>query len=139
MMEISLIQAWATTIPDRPGELARVLAPISSIGARIEFVSARRSEPGKGIVYIAPLESDEEQQAARRVGFEPANMGMLRLAGMDGPDIATALAQELLAQAQINLRGAAAVALERRSLLYLAFDSLLDAERAAEVLERAMV
>lgn len=141
MMSVTSIDVWSAPVRDESGGLAAVLAPVAMAGADLEFIAARREsdKPGEGVVFIAPLEGREQHQAAERVGFRPAEIGMVRVEGPDSPGVAAALMQELLAASGLSIRGASAVARHRHCCLYLAFDSREEAEQAAEILQHANV
>ena len=66
------VDVWAATIEDRPGDLAHVLAELREAGADLQFMIARRTEPGKGVVFVTPLRGDREIAAAAQVGFNVA-------------------------------------------------------------------
>ena len=57
---------WAATIDDKSGALALVLAELREAGADLQFIIARRAEPGKGVVFVTPLQGDREIAAAAR-------------------------------------------------------------------------
>ena len=63
------IDVWAATIEDKPGGLAQALATLRDAGADLQFIIARRAEPGKGVVFVTPLRGDREIAAAAQVGF----------------------------------------------------------------------
>ena len=62
---------WAATIPDQAGGLADVLSALRQAGADLQFIVARRApeESGKGVVFVTPLQSDQEINVAAQVGF----------------------------------------------------------------------
>ena len=66
------VDVWAATIEDKPGELAHALAELREAGADLQFIIARRAEPGKGVVFVTPLRGDREIAAAALVGFNVA-------------------------------------------------------------------
>jgi len=63
------VDVWAASIEDRPGELAHALAELREAGADLQFIIARRAEPGKGVVFVTPLRGDREIAAAAQLGF----------------------------------------------------------------------
>ena len=67
------VDVWAATIEDRPGGLARLLAALREAGADLQLIIARRAEPGKGVVFVTPLQGDREIAAAAQVGFNVAH------------------------------------------------------------------
>ncbi len=66
---VERVDVWAATIEDKPGDLAHVLAELREAGADLQFIIARRAEPGKGVVFVTPLRGDREIAAAAQVGF----------------------------------------------------------------------
>jgi hypothetical protein len=130
---------WAATIPDRPGGLAEVLAALREAGADLRFVIARRApeEPGKGVVFVTPLQGDAEISAAAQVGFNVTrHLHSVRVMGPDRPGMAAVLTQKL-AEGGINLRGYSASVIGTQFVAYVALDSLDDANRAIEILGKA--
>ncbi|MFO1205288.1 MAG: ACT domain-containing protein [Burkholderiales bacterium] len=130
------IDVWAATIPDRPGGLADVLGILRDAGANLQSIISRRApdEPGKGIVFVTPLQGDREIAAAAEVGFNVTRtLHSVRVIGRDEPGIAAKLAQKL-AEAGINLRGFSASALGTQFVAYAAVDSMQDATKAIETL-----
>ena len=90
------VDVWAATIEDRPGDLAHVLTELREAGADLQFIIARRAEPGKGVVFVTPLRGDREIAAAAQVGFNvPHTLHSVRVIGRDRPGIAAELTQKL--------------------------------------------
>ena len=90
------VDVWAATIEDRPGDLAHVLAELREAGADLHFIIARRTEPGKGVVFVTPLRGDREIAAAAQVGFNVARtLHSVRVMGHDRPGIAAELTRSL--------------------------------------------
>ncbi|HLB13834.1 MAG TPA: ACT domain-containing protein [Burkholderiales bacterium] len=130
---------WAATIPDRPGGLAEVLTTLREAGADLQFIIARRAPeaPGKGVVFVTPLQGDREIRAAAQVGFNVAqSLHSVRVMGPDRPGIAAELAQKL-ADGGINLRGFSASVIGAQFVAHMAVDSLDDVNKVIEILEKA--
>jgi hypothetical protein len=130
---------WAATIPDRPGGLAEVLTALREAGADLQFIVARRApeEPGKGVVFVTPLQSDAEISVAAQVGFNVTrHLHAVRILGADRPGVAAALTHKL-AEAEINLRGFSASVVGQQFVAYVAVDSMDDATKAMGILEKA--
>jgi len=62
---------WAAPIQDRPGALAELLAGLHDAGADLQFINSRRApeKPGTGVVFVTPLQGDQEIRAAAELGF----------------------------------------------------------------------
>jgi hypothetical protein len=140
-MELSVerVEVWAATIDDKPGGLAKVLSVLRDAGADLQFIVARRTPEasGKGVVFVAPLQGDSATRAATQVGFSVTpSLHSVRVMGLDQLGIIAQLAQ-MLADGGINLRGVSAAVLGTQFIAYLAVDSLDDAEKAIDLLQRA--
>ena len=128
---------WAATIEDKPGGLAHVLAELREAGADLQFIISRRAEPGKGVVFVTPLQGDREIAAAAQVGFNVADtLHSVRVMGHDRPGVAAELTQKL-ANKGINLRGFSLSVMGTQYLAYAAVDSLDDSNKVIEILEKA--
>lgn len=133
------VDVWAANIPDKPGGLAAVLATLHEAGANLQFLIARRAPdtPGKGVVFVTPLQGDREIAAAAQVGFNVTQtLHSVRVMGRDQPGVAALLAQKL-AQSGINLRGFSASVIGTQFVAYVAVDSAADADKAIKILEQA--
>jgi hypothetical protein len=133
------VDVWAASIQDKPGALATVLAELRESGADLQFIIARRAPeaPGKGVVFVTPLQGDREIAAAAQLGFNVTRtVHSVRVMGPDRRGIAAELTRKL-ADKGINLRGFSASVIGTQFVAYVAVDSLEDATRAVEILEKA--
>ncbi|MFT4438262.1 ACT domain-containing protein [Caballeronia sp. 15715] len=138
-LNVERIDVWAATIDDKAGGLAQVLSALRDAAVDVQFVVARRTPetPGKGVVFIAPLQGEREIRAATQAGFSiTSSLHSVRVMGLDRLGIIAQLAQTL-ADEGINLRGVSAAVLGTQFIAYLAIDSLDDAEKTVDVLQRA--
>ncbi len=137
VLDVTRVDVWAASIDDRPGGLAKKLAPLAEAVQQLEFVIARRA-PGqarKGVVFLTPLKGAAQIRAAKKAGFKKTKgLHSLRVEGPDKPGLGAQMTQ-LLAQAGINLRGLAAATIGGRCVVNLAFDSAANASKAAGLLE----
>lgn len=136
---VERVDVWAATILDRPGGLAEVLATLRDAGADLQSIIARRApeEPGKGVVFVTPLQNDREIRAAAQVGFNVTRiLHAIRVMGPNRPGIAAELTQKLVGGG-INLRGFSSSVIGTQFVAYVAVDSLDDANKAIEILEMA--
>ena len=133
---VERVDVWAATIDDKPGGVADVLAVLRDAGANLQSIIARRApdQPGKGVVFVTPLQGDREIGAAAQVGFNVTHtLHSVRVLGHDRPGIAAELTQKL-ADAGINLRGFSASVIGTQFVAYIAVDSLQAANQAMEIL-----
>jgi hypothetical protein len=136
---VERVDVWAAGIKDEPGALARILAELQVAGADLDFVLARRApeKPGTGVVFITPLNGDEEIHAAAELGFNvTSSVQCVRVEGNNAPGVGATLTGKL-AEAGINLRGLSAGVIGTRFVLYIGLDSEADADKAVSVLQQA--
>jgi hypothetical protein len=132
------VDVWAATVPDKPGALSGALAALRDVGADLQSIIARRAPdaPGQAVVFVTPLQGDREIAAAAQVGFNVTHtLHSVRVIGRDQPGVAAELTQRL-AEGGINLRGFSASVIGTQFIAYVAVDSLDDANKAIEILER---
>ncbi|KAA1012141.1 ACT domain-containing protein [Paraburkholderia panacisoli] len=137
-LNVERIDVWAATIDDKPGGLAKVLSVLRDAGVDLQFIVARRTPEasGKGVVFVAPLEGDSAIRAATQVGFSVTpSLHSVRVMGLDQLGIIAQLT-EALSDGGVNLRGVSAAVLGTQFIAYLAVDSLDDAEKAIDLLQR---
>ena len=116
-----------------------MLATLRDVGADLQMIIARRApeEPGRGVVFVTPLQGDREIAAAASVGFNVTQtLHSVHVIGQDRPGAAAELTQKL-ADAGINLRGFSASVIGSQFVAYVAVDSLDEANKALEILNKA--
>jgi hypothetical protein len=127
---------WAGDIPDQPGGLADKLEALAASGANLEFVIARRrpEEPGKGVVFLSPVQGKAAEDAATSSGLTKAlDVPTLRVEGPDSPGIGDRMLKAI-AELGINLRGVSAAAIDGKFVTYIGFYRADEASRAAQAL-----
>ncbi len=140
-LNVERVDVWAAGIEDKAGALAAVLADLRDAGVDLDFVIARRDgvKPGQGVVFVTPLRGDREIAAASELGFNVTNsLHSVRVEGDNAPGIGASLT-EMLAAAQINLRGLSAAVIGTRFILYIALDTAEDADKAVTILKEASI
>jgi len=136
---VERVDVWAADIEDKPGGLAGVLSALRDVGADLQMVIARRApkEPGRGVVFVTPLQGDREVAAAAQVGFNVTQtLHSVRVIGRDRPGAAAELTQKL-ADGGINLRGFSASVNGSQFVAYVAVDSLDEANKSIAILLQA--
>lgn len=131
------VDVWAAAIDDKPGALAEVLTVLQQAGADLQSVISRRApeEPGKGVVFVTPLQGDAEIAAAAQTGFNVTQvLHSVRVIGTNLPGALATLTQKL-ADDGINLRGFSSSTIGSRFVAYVAVDSLHEAQKAIATLE----
>jgi predicted amino acid-binding ACT domain protein len=136
---VERVDVWAATIEDTPAGLADVLDALRQAGADLRSIIARRSpdDPGKGVVFVTPLQGDREISAAAQVGFNVAqSLHSVRIMGQDRPGAAAELTRKL-AEGGVNLRGFSASVIGTQFVAYAAVDAADDANKAMAILQKA--
>jgi len=137
---VKKVDVWAGEVADRPGGLAATVSVLSSAGANLEFIIARRApdKPGTGVVFVTPIKGAKQKSAAQAAGLSTTDS--VHSVRVEGPDRAGLGAKmtDTLSAAGINLRGLSGAAIGRRAVSYLAFDSATDAASAIGLLRKAL-
>ena len=129
---------WSGTIPDRPGALAEKLRALHEGGLDLELVIGRRDWSGNGLLFISPLRTVEEIEAAEKAGLAMTGSFLaIRVEGPNRPGLAARMTAAL-AEGGLSLRGYNAAALGDLHVTMINFDSDEDADRAKEILEKAL-
>lgn len=140
MLTVSKVDVWAATCEDNPGGLQAKLEGLAKAGCDLDFVISRRlhREPGKGVVFVTPLRNERETAAAEALGFRKSTQAFsIRVEGPDTPGVSYLIMRALTAE-KINVRGVSAATLGSQFVMFLAFDSAADAERAIARLARPL-
>lgn len=137
-LDITRIDVWVAGNEDRPGGLAEKLRSLAEAGANLEFVIARRApeRPEKAVVFAAPIQGAKQTKAAKQFGFQKSkSVHGVRVTTTDKPGLGLTLTQAM-ADADINLRGFPGVAVGKRAVFHIAFDTTSDATKAVRVLRQ---
>ena len=137
-LSITRVDVWVAGIEDRPGGLTEKLRGLTQAGASLEFLLARRApeQPGKAVVFAAPIKGAKQTRAAQELGFHKSNsLHGIRIMAADKPGLGLALTQSL-ADAGMNLRGFSGAAIGKRAVFYVAFDTSADVGKAMRCLKR---
>jgi predicted amino acid-binding ACT domain protein len=140
MLTIKKTDVWSATLEDRPGSIKEKLEGLVKVGADLGFLIARRThrEPGKGVLFVAPIVGERQVQAAIQTGFKTCqNLHCLQVTGADEPGLAYRITSAI-AQEGVNLRGLSAASLRGEFTMFLAFDAEADSNRVADRLHKIM-
>jgi len=136
---VERVSVWSASLMDTPGSLSNKLNCLDEAGVDLDFIIARRApeKPGSGVVFISPLRGDREVRAASTLGFAiSSSIAALRVEGENEPGAAARLT-DLIADAEINMRGFSGAVVGRKYVAYIGFDSPDDANKAASVIKEA--
>lgn len=136
---VDRVDVWVADTVDKPGGLSGILKGLQESGADLDFIIARRApdKPGKGVVFLTPIQGDREVKAASTLGFNlTGSVDAVRVEGDNVPGAAARLT-ELIADAGINVRGFSAAVIGPRYIAYIGFDSPGDSRKAAHIIQEA--
>jgi hypothetical protein len=130
------VHVYRTEVPDAPGGIAASLRPLAEAGANLEYVYSQRSltKPGIGELYVAPLTTTAQVNAAKAAGLQEVNEPIvMRVEGDDNTGLARRLTQAWEKEG-INLHGMVMSSFHGKFVGYVTFDGAQDANRAATIL-----
>jgi hypothetical protein len=139
-MDIKRIDLWVAGIKDQPGGLAEKLSCLTEAGASLTFLLARRTpdQPGKVVVFVAPVQGTRQTKAAKQVGFHKSkSICGVRVVTGDKRGLGMVLTKAL-ADSGINLRGFSGVAVGKRAVFHIALDTASDAAKATKILKKVV-
>jgi hypothetical protein len=130
------VHVWSGEVADQVGGAASKLMYLAQAGANLEYIFTKRlpDKPGVGILYVAPVTGASQVRAARMAGLSETDYPVVRrIEGDNQAGLAHRLTQQW-ALAGISLQGLTMAVLGGRFVGYAAFDSVADANRAAQIL-----
>lgn len=128
---------WRGEVDNRPGALARTLAPLADAGADLQVVLGYSLPDGqRGVIEVFPVSGKKASAAADRAGLSASSAATLLVEGDNKPGLGHAIA-EGLADAGINLTFVMAQVVGRRYSALFGFETDADASRAAGIIRRA--
>lgn len=133
------VDVWSASITDNPGSLSGMLTELYEAGADLDFIIARRApeKPGTGVVFLTPLRGDREVRAASTLGFNlTSSVNAVRVEG-DNVSGAAARIANLIADAEINVRGFSVAVIGARLIAYIGFDNSNDTEKVVKIIQEA--
>jgi hypothetical protein len=130
------VHVWSCEITDEPGSVAAKLSFLAQADANLEYIFTKRlpNKPGLGILYVAPVTGPAQVRAAKSAEMHEVDHPVVRR--IEG-DNETGLAHHLTQQwaiAGINLQGLTMAVMGGKFIGYAAFDTVNDANRAAQIL-----
>ena len=130
------VSVWSCEVNDQPGAVAMKLAFLARAEANLEYIFTKRllNKPGMGIMYVAPITGLAQTKAARDAGLHETDYPVVRrIEGDNEAGLAHHLTQQW-ALAGISLQGLTMAVVQNKFIGYAAFDSVQDANRAAQIL-----
>lgn len=133
---IKKVDVWETAIEDRPGGLANKLEPLAKGKHNCDFMLARRTGTGSGVLYL--VLSKTSPKAARALGLgKTTDLFALRIDGPDTPGLC-AKAARILGDSGISMRGLNGVVFGKKCVMHVSFTTADDAGKAQKVLTKSL-
>lgn len=130
------VNVWACEVTDQPGSVAKKLAFLAQAGAHLEYIFTQRlpNKPGYGVLYVAPVTGPTQVRAAKAADLHEVDHPVVRrIEGDDEAGLGHRLAQQWELSG-INLQGLTMAVMNGKFIGYVAFDSVQDANNAAQIL-----
>ncbi len=130
------VHVWSGDVKDQAGGVAEKLAHLAQAGANLEYVFTKRlpNKPGEGVLYVAPVTGPAQVRAAKAAGLHEVEHPVVRrIEGDNEAGLAHHLTQQW-AIAGISLQGLTMAVLANKFVGYASFDTVQDANRAAQIL-----
>ena len=130
------VHVWSGEVMDQAGGVASKLSFLAKAEANLEYVFTKRlpDRPGSGVLYVAPVTGASQVRSAKAAGLhETEHPVVYRIEGDNEKGLAHRLTQQW-AIAGISLHGLTMAVLGDKFVGYAAFDTVGDANRAAQIL-----
>jgi hypothetical protein len=130
------VHVWSCDVKDQAGGVAEKLAHLAKAGANLEYVFTKRlpNKPGEGVLYVAPVTGPAQVRAAKSAGMHEVDYPVVRrIEGDNEAGLAHHLTEQW-AVASISLQGLTMAVLAGKFVGYASFDTVNDANRAAQIL-----
>ena len=130
------VHIWSGEVADQVGGTATMLSELAQAGANLEYVFTQRlpNRPGKGVLCVAPITGPDQVRAARAVGLSETDEPVVRrIEGDNEPGLSHRLTKQWALDG-ISFTGLTMAVLGGKFVGYAAFDTIADANQAAQIL-----
>src|SRR5438876_9932026 len=101
MPKVTKIALWSAELEDKPGATTRVFKALADADIDLSFALARRQpdKPGKGILFVSPIEGAKAEAAARQANLvKREDVVGVRVEGLNKAGVGSQLTQTLATQ-----------------------------------------
>lgn len=129
------VHVWSGEVEDKAGGTASKLSFLAQAGANLEYIFTKRlpDKPGKGVLYVTPITGQRQVSAARAAGLSETDYPVVhRIQGDNLQGLAHRVTQAW-AMAGISFQGLTMAVMNDKFIGYAAFDSVGDANQAAQI------
>ncbi len=134
--KLDRVHVWSGEVVDQAGGVAAKLSLLAQAGTNLEYIYTRRQpdQPGKGVLYVAPVTGPLQVRAARSAGLTETNDPVvLRVEGDNQAGLGHRVTQQW-ALAGLSFQGMSLAVINDKFVGYVSFDTVADANRAAAIL-----
>ena len=134
--KLDRVHVWSGEVADQAGGVAAKLSLLAQAGTNLEYIYTRRQpdQPGKGVLYVAPVTGPLQVRAARSAGLTETNDPVvLRVEGDNQAGLGHRVTQQW-ALAGLSFQGMSLAVINDKFVGYVSFDTVADANRAAAIL-----
>jgi hypothetical protein len=134
--KLDRVHVWSGEVADQAGGVSAKLSLLAQAGTNLEFIYTRRQpdQPGKGVLYVAPVTGPLQVRAARSAGLAETNDPVvLRVEGDNQAGLGHRVTQQW-ALAGLSFQGMSMAVIDGKFVGYVSFDTVADANRAAAIL-----
>ena len=137
-LSVKKINLWRGELEDKPGALAKVLAPLAAAGSNLRLVMGYRlgGTAGRAAVELFPVTSKKATAAASGAGLATVSTPALLVEGDDRPGLGHTIAQAI-ADAGIDVGYVVAQVAGKRYSAILGFSADADADKAVGLIKKA--
>jgi len=137
-LSVKKIMLWRGEVDDKPGALARALAPLAAAGSNLRLVMGYRlgGSAGRAAVEMFPVTSKKAEAAASSAGLATVSTPALLVEGDDRPGLGHAITQAI-ADAGIDMGYVVAQVAGKRYSAVLGFSADADADKAVGLIKQA--
>ena len=135
---VKKIALWRGEVENKPGVLAKVLAPLAAAGADLQVVIGYPGNESKAAIEVFPITGKRSLAGASAAGLAASSIPTLRIEGDNKPGLGHAITQAL-ADAGIDLGFLVAQVVGKRYSAIIGFESEADAAKAGALIKKATV
>ena len=129
------VHVWSCEITDQTGQRGVEAGVSGQADANLEYIFTKRlpHKPGFGVLYVAPVTGSAQVRAAKTADMHEVDAPVVRrIEGDNEAGLAHHVTQQW-AIAGISLQGLTMAVLGKKFIGYAAFDTVNDANRAAQI------
>ena len=136
-LSITRVTFWRAEMANKPGNLARILAPLAKTDTDLSVLMGYRfpGNESRAAVELYPIKTAEQGAAAQRVGLAEASIPALLISGKNRPGRVYEIVARL-SNAGINLAFVSAQSVGKKFSAVIGFESDADMKKAEGIIPK---